>query len=94
MLGVAITIPIIICCWWLSYHIAVDSLSDIGITLRGFWQWIIIPIALPLAPILFLFGTLSGLGEFVQGRRVTILCFSLGILIFLLLAGITARALI
>jgi len=92
ILGVGITIPIILCCWWLSYHIAIDSLSDIGINLNENWQWIIIPIALPLAPILFLFGSLSGFGEFVQGRVVTILSFSLGILIFLSLAIVCIRA--
>ena len=35
ILGMAITVPIILCVWWISYYMALDFLDEIGVSLEG-----------------------------------------------------------
>ncbi|MHA3770766.1 hypothetical protein ACXR0O_04425 [Verrucomicrobiota bacterium sgz303538] len=91
MLGMAIAVPIIICVWWISYYMTLDFLDEVGIGLEGPWRWLIIPIALPFAPLSFFFGYVAGLGELAKTRNASLAFLGIGVLLILGLALLLLR---
>ena len=84
-LGIAITIPLVLMVWYVSYWMALDSLSDIGIRLNGFWAWLVLPIAPILALISFFLVYLAGMGNWVTRPVLVGFAFAAGAIILLLI---------
>ena len=84
-IGIAITIPLVVMVWYVSYWMALDSLSDMGIRLEGVWAWFVLPIAPILALISFFLVYLAGMGNWVTRPLLVGLAFGGGVAIILLL---------
>jgi hypothetical protein len=84
-IGIAVTIPIILMVWYVSYWMALDSLSDIGIQLDGAWAWCILPIAPLVALISFFLVYLAGMGSWVTRPLLVAFAFGGGAIILLLI---------
>jgi hypothetical protein len=79
-------IPIAAVLWWLCFYMALDSLSDMGIELKGPWSWIVVPVAPVLAMVSFFLVNLSGFGQFLKTRVFAQLAFAFGAIVILLMA--------
>jgi hypothetical protein len=83
MIGVVLTTPIVLVIWWLCFYMALDSLADMGIELKGAWSWLVIPVAPVLATLGFCFVNLSGFGQFLKKQHLAIVAFVFGISVLL-----------
>lgn len=91
MVGACIIVPLIGAAWWVSFHVCLDFLEQVGITLKGGWSWLVLPVALVLAPLLFFGGTLAGIGELATAKPAVALSFGLGLGLLIALAAILIR---
>lgn len=85
ILGVIVTVPILLIVWWLCFFVALDALSALGITLRGVWSWIVLPVAPLLAPVCYCLVYLYGIGQMAKERVVVVSMFAAGCILLLAL---------
>lgn len=91
LLGIAVAVPMVLCVWWISYYMALDFLDQIGIELEGAWRWLIIPIALPLAPLSFFLGYVAGLGDLAKTRNSALGFLAIGVVLTVVLTVLLLR---
>ena len=88
LLGSVALIPISFYVWWISFHVSMEGLEDMGIQLKGAWAWIVIPVAPLLALVSFGITFLAGIGSFAKNPAFIGISFVLGgvvLIVFLLL---------
>ena len=71
-------VPIGIFMWWICYFYSLELLSDIGVEINGGARIIVVPIAVPLALLLFILGFFATAGEAIQTKAILRLSFLVG----------------
>lgn len=80
-----LSIPLLGGAWYISYYLSFEFLNDIGIKLEGSYRYLIIPIALPLGFLSFIFSLIASVGQSINNKGIRTAAFLVSITLFLLI---------